>query len=327
MYVGVIGIAASITAGYLSYTFVESGKSLSLSWKIYAPLTLVCLMVFGNITLVQRVRYYTAQYDTQDWISAYKDFKDSDMGGDYWVPCAAGWQLVNNGKLDVSDKCVANKGSGGIFVLGDSHAAAISVGIRDLLKEGVPYNQLATPGCSVNWDGVKVKMADERFAKGCDYQNSISQKLIKDIKPSVVVVIKARDHQFYHYDKLAKKIKDTGVKKVIILGPVPQWSPTLPVALSKKKKVMGDYVITSALRGDIFETNDILLQESKNDNDFDFVDLIRGLCHDVGSEIACRYKIDDKNLITFDYGHPTDSGAKFIATKFIAKHLPTNLLK
>lgn len=327
LYVGLVGIAASFAAGYLSYKFVESGKSLSLSFKVYAPLTLATIIIFANTNLVQKARDLTAQYDTKDWVSVYKDFKDSDMGGDYWIPCAAGWQMVKNHRLSVDDKCIKNNGSGGVFVLGDSHAAAISVGILDILKEGVPYNQLATPGCSVNWDGVKVKMADERFAKGCDYQNSISEKLIKEIKPSVVVVIKARDHQFYHYDKLAKKIKETGVKKVIILGPVPQWSPTLPVALSKQKKVMGDYVITSALREDIFKTNDILLQESKNDNNFEFVDLINGLCHAVGSEIACRYKVDDRHLITFDYGHPTDSGAKFIASKFITKHLPSNLLK
>lgn len=327
LYVGLVGIAASFAAGYISYKFVESGKSLSLSFKVYAPLTLATIIIFANTNFVQKARDLTAQYDTKDWVSVYKDFKDSDMGGDYWIPCAAGWQMVKNHRLSVDEKCIKNKGSGGVFVLGDSHAAAISVGIRGILKDGVPYNQLATPGCMVNWDGIPVKMGDARFAKGCDFQNQLSKKAITEIKPAVVFLIKARDNEVAGYDKLAQQMLDVGVKHVIVMGPVPQWEPSLPVALTKNKKIMGDYLISNSLRKDVLNTNILLRKQLKDNNSVIFGDVIGKLCHNIGNDIACRYKVDENNLITFDYGHPTDAGADYIANSLIKNLLPSDLVK
>lgn len=327
LYVGLFGISASFAAGYVSYKFVESGKYQSLSIKVYAPLTLATIIIFVNTNFVQKARDLTAQYDTKDWVSVYKDFKDSDMGGDYWVPCAAGWQMVKNHRLSVDDKCIKNNGSGGVFVLGDSHAAAISVGIRDILKGGVPYNQLATPGCMVNWDNKPAMGADANFSKGCDYQNKISERAISEIKPAVVFIIKARGHDIAHFDRLAEKMKAAGVKEVIIMGPVPQWAPTLPVVLTKQKKVMGDYLITNSLRTDIFKTNAIISKKYAESNAITFGDIIGAFCHKVGEDTACRYRVDNKNLMTFDYGHPTDAGAYLIANKVIKPLLPKKFIK
>ena len=200
--VALLGVIISILAGCISFRFVESSKSLSIPLKIYAPATVACLIILINTNTLQRFRDVTAQYDTNDWVSVYKDFKDSDMGGDWWIPCAAGWQMVNHHTTDVASKCVQNNGSGGVFVLGDSHAAAIAVGIRGILKDGVPYNQLATPGCMVNWDGKPALMGNENFSKGCDYQNRLSKKAITEIKPSVVILIRAWGHELGHFEKL-----------------------------------------------------------------------------------------------------------------------------
>ncbi|HBC9811475.1 TPA: acyltransferase [Escherichia coli] len=326
LHIGLIGIVASFAAGYLSYNFVESRKSLSLSFKVYVPLTLATLIIFANIDFVQKIRDLTAQYDTKDWVRVYKDFKDSDMGGDYWVPCAAGWQMVKNHRLSVDEKCIKNKGSGGVFVLGDSHAAAISVGIRGILKNGVPYNQLATPGCMVDWSGKPSKINNKSFAEGCDYQNKISMNIISEIKPSVVFIIKAERHELAGFDLTAKKMKQLGVKKIIVLGPVPQWMPSLPIALSKPKKVMGNYLISNSLRSDIFKTNDAIREQYKNSNDVIFGDILSTLCHKVGTETACRYRADNHNLMTFDYGHPTDFGANVIAQEVIKPIMPKELI-
>jgi hypothetical protein len=276
---------------------------------------------------MQKIRDYTAQYDTKDWVGVYKTFKDSDMGGGYWIPCGYGWSMVKNNSLDVDNKCIKNNGSGGVFVLGDSHAAALSVGIRNILKDGVPYNQLATPGCLVNWNNSPSKLDNKNFAKGCDYQNKISEKAISDIKPSVVFIIKAQGHDAAHFDRTAKKMKELGVKEVIVLGPVPQWMPSLPVALTKPKKIMGDYLITNSLRSDIFKTNTIIAEQYSKSDSVMFGDVLGALCHKVGKDTACRYRADSMNLMTFDYGHPTDLGAKIIAQQVIRPLMPKELIK
>lgn len=327
IYVGLIGIASSFAAGYLSYRFVETGKSLSLSFRVYVPLTLATIIIFANTNIVQKTRDLTAQYDTLDWVSVYKDFKDSDMGGDYWIPCASGWQMANHRTTSVASKCAENKGSGGVFVLGDSHAAALAVGIRRILKDGVPYNQLASPGCMVNWENKPAGMGNENFSKGCDFQNKLSEQVITQIKPSVVILIRAWGHELGHFETLAKKMRAAGVKEVVILGPVPQWLPSLPVALSKPKRIIGDYLITNSLRSDIFKTNNIIKQQYRLSDDVTFGDVIGSFCHDVGGNIACRYRVDNKNLMTFDYGHPTEMGADLISESVIKPLLPKSLIK
>lgn len=327
VYAAIGGIAVSIIAGYLSYSYVEIRGELSLSWKCYAPLTIISLLVIANTNVMQKVRNLTAQYDTQDWVSIYKDFKDSDMGGDYWIPCAAGWQMAKNNTTSVATKCIENKGSGGVFVLGDSHAAAIAVGIRRILKDGVPYNQLASPGCVVNWEKKPAGMGNKNFSEGCDFQNQLSEQAIREIKPSVVIVIRALRHELGHFENLAAKMKSAGVQKFIILGPVPQWLPSLPVALSKPKRVIGDYIITNATRSDIFQTNDIIKQKYNSLESIIFGDVLGSFCHPVGDNIACRYRVDDKNLMTFDYGHPTEMGADLIAKTVIKPLLPKSMVK
>lgn len=43
IHVALLGVLISILAGYISFRFVESSKSLSISLKIYAPATVACL--------------------------------------------------------------------------------------------------------------------------------------------------------------------------------------------------------------------------------------------------------------------------------------------
>lgn len=326
-YTQCFGIFLSLIVGGISFKLIESKINTKPILFIYFSTLLISIFVIAFPDLSSKAKKFTALYDTQDWVGQYKDYKDSSMGGDYWVPCASGWQMAEKGKVDVADKCIKNKGKGGVFVLGDSHAAALALGIRSLLKDSVPYNQLASPGCVINWDDNPEKLSNNNFFKGCVYQNILSEKLIKEIKPSVVILGRARSHEKIFYDKLAIKINSLGVKNVIIMGPLPQWEPSLPIALTKNKTVMGDYVISPALRNDVINTNKIIKNEYEKYPFIKFVDLIGSLCHTIGEDFACRYKINDKNLITFDYGHPTDAGSLFIAEKVIKPYIPYEMLK
>lgn len=323
----VCGIILSLICGIISYAIIEGRDLLKKTIILYVPLTIACATWLFNPECMHNIKNMTARYDTNDWISKYKNFKDTDMGGSYWIPCAAGWQLEKFGKLQVEEKCIKNSGSGGVFVIGDSHAAALAVGIRAIIKDDIPYNQIASPACHLNWDGELEKNRNTNFAAGCDFQNKLTLKSISEIKPSVVIIGQIRDHERYNYERMAEKMHEMGVKRVIIMGPVPQWEPSLPVALSKDKTIRGNYVFTKALRRDIFRTNDIIKEKYSHYPYIYFADILGGLCQRDSGGISCRYMANKNELMTFDYGHVTDAGSLYIAKNIISRLLPSEIIK
>lgn len=323
----VYGILLSLSCGMISYFIVERRNLLTKTFIMYIPLTMVCAVWLLKPGYLNNIKNITARYDTNDWISKYKDFKDTDMGGSYWIPCAAGWQLEKYGKLRVDEKCIKNNGTGGVFVIGDSHAAALAVGIREIINGSVPYNQIASPACHLNWDGKPEKNRNPNFSAGCDYQNKLTMQYISELRPSVVIIGQIRDHERYNYEGMAEKMHEMGVKRIIIMGPVPQWEPSLPVALSKDKIIHGNYVFTKALRRDIFRTNDIIKERYSHYPYIYFADMLGNLCKTNEIGTACRYMANKNELMAFDYGHVTDAGSIYIAEHIIAPLIPSEMLK
>ena len=63
---------------------------------------------------------------------------------------------------------------------GDSHAGAISANLSAILKDNVPYNQLASTACAASWNQDmydRNSQLGQARNLGCNYQNELMKKL------------------------------------------------------------------------------------------------------------------------------------------------------
>ena len=136
--------------------------------------------------------------------------------------------------------------------------------------------------------------------------------------------------QRFQHDKtdwkvIAEKLHLLGVRRVLLLGPVPQWKGSLPLIVAKNYPD-GDYFIGEKyLDREIVKTNNKM--KGVTTKWYEYIDIFDALCKD-NNGLVCRARVDSGyTLMSMDYGHPTDDGSKFIANEIIKSYMPTDLLK
>lgn len=107
--------------------------------------------------------------------------------------------------------------------MGDSHAQALSYGIRKHLRPQFDFYQIASSGCQPHIGADTSSNGQIKVA--CDKSNDKAIAEISRLKPSLVIMAQHYDHDKNDYGKIINYLISAGVKKIIILGPVPQWRP------------------------------------------------------------------------------------------------------
>jgi len=305
-------IALSVILGMLSYTMIEkkiTGKKTLWLWL--STITLSILVYANNGHIEAREK---SQDIGNEILQTYQDY-DFDVTG-LWEQCNAKSKLTKTGSPQVNSTCISTE-VGGIFLWGDSHMGALSIGIRDGMIKDTPFSQLASSGCAPSF--LIKRNGTNDTDTGCDYSNSFAESAIQQAKPKVVIIGSRNEHEKNDWAKTISKLHELGVAKVIVLGPLPQWKTSLPIVYTKRH--MGEEFISDfKFETSLIESNNSLINLHAKDNNFVFINLLEQLC--VESEegnLACKAKIGDA-LMAFDYGHPTNEAARFISKKYIIPH-------
>ena len=98
--------------------------------------------------------------------------------------------------------------------------------------------------------------------------------------------------------------------ELVLVGPLPQWRPSLPVIVARNLKVSRDY-IGDGLDPKILET-DRKLHAIYAGSKVRFVSVTDKLCR----ANKCRAKVpsyEGFDLLALDYGHLTPAGSDFVA--------------
>ena len=323
-----VGIFASIVLGALSYYLVERGRGYVMKMSFASFALAFCVVTISQNDNVNELREYTAQYEKKDWVEFYK--KSYVPGGEYWFACNAARHLVKTGELRVEGKCIENKGAGGVVLWGDSHAGALSGVIPSILKDGVAYNQLASTACAASWSESLYRERQNRGKPrdlGCSFQNDLMRELVAKVKPNTVIIVQARDHESRGLVATALELKRLGVENVILVGPVPQWLPSLPQVLSKPHKTVNELLLSDSLDPKAVKSNSELKKQLAAHPDIKFVDIIGNYCLENEVGLACKYMADDEHLMAFDYGHPTPEGAALIVEELLKPKIDAALVR
>jgi hypothetical protein len=222
----------------------------------------------------------------------------------------------------IPENCVA-KQSGGVFLWGDSHAQALSFGVRKYLADSfssVAFSQVASSGCRPHLSDDSKTTGE--FKKSCDRSNAYAIQAIKRVRPAVVIMAQRDEHTENNLPQIAQELVRLGIEKVLIIGPVPQWNIDLPRIIARH------YWDASA--GEIEDSNfkryliaiDRELAKSVSelqDKRIEYVSVLGQLCISDG---RCMAILDQQRTpLVFDYGHLTKEGSVYVVDKVLSPYL------
>jgi peptidoglycan/LPS O-acetylase OafA/YrhL len=302
-------ISLSIFLGMLSYTYVEKrvkGEYVFLLWLVTVVASSIIFIYGANFEFRMK-----SQNEGNFFLNKYKNYEMDPTG--LFQLCNASLQMLDNGKPQLDDMCIA-KQPGGIFVWGDSHMGALSTGLRFEMLHNTPFSQLTSSGCAPSF---KMKRnGTNRFDIGCDFSNNVAYDSIIKAQPRTIILGAASKHEFVDWDFTITKLHEMGVENVLIIGPFPQWQPSLPTIYVRRH--MGEeFISDSSFTQSLINSNDYLVQLKSRRNDFTFINMIDVLCKmNNVDRLSCKARVGE-DLIAFDYGHLTVEGSRYVTRNYV----------
>lgn len=318
-----LGIAAAFVLAIASYRLVEkpTGSARQAHGWQFATLSTLIALVFvgggavtatgGAVTPIREISVSDKARFLQDYVERQQNLYEP-----YWLKCDAFSALNVRGQSGIDASCVTKRGEGGVFLWGDSHAQALSLGLRTLLTPDTPFYQVASASCRPSLTPEQGRMTAIRTA--CIYSNRTALKSIEALRPDIVVIAQKDGHDKTHWSEIAARLKSYGVRHIVLIGPVPQWSPSLPSVIANRHwDVQDSHISDPALDRSILAV-DQATRQLVNPADVQFVSLIDKLCE--GD--ACLVRLQDSHaLLQIDSGHLSAEGSLFIVKNYVLPQL------
>lgn len=297
-----------IILSYLSWRFVEQpfrdknkiSRSKIITYSIFGSLSLASIGLAIHLNNGFQERFSEEQLELLAF-SSYKDreilyrnracFLRSDQSADEYV------DICSNGP---------------IYIWGDSHAASLSYGIRQIKKASQYTASMCPPILDI--------FIPQR--PNCNEINKSIFYTIKNTEPSAVFLSAAWSHEAYKFSyqelshSLSKLANENPSVKFIILGGLPQWYPSLPNTMLRAGQLLSnkeDYLKNS--RYDHVKNVDKEIEkivDTLNKDNIQFLSLLDLLCKEKTCLSQVRYPKNEP--VTFDYAHLTGSGSVSIAS-------------
>lgn len=307
------GMFISILLGFGSYTLIEKTQYKTVKYSVF----IICILASSYILHTNGAKLplrQISQSPINDFVLKYKNYNnDNTQSPDYAGNCAVSKHFQKHGKFGVADFCLNEEIQGGVFLWGDSHMGALGRGMRNALPDKTIINQVTSSGCPSSF---AIKQGNiSHLRRACDYANSLAFSAISKIIPDVVIIANKDNHQAMDWNNTVRKLKSVGVSKVVLVGPVPQWYPSLPLVYANN--AFGEDTLTShKIDKNVVQTNIEMNKLSQLIPDLIYIDVLSNICKKKGSMYSCRVIFDDV-LLVWDYGHLSVEGAKFVAREYV----------
>ena len=202
-----------------------------------------------------------------------------------------------------------------LFIWGDSYAQHLYYGLRRILPADWQILQVASSGCKPS-----INSSEPSTTNYCAQSNWFALKVIADTKPDVVITGQTYEHDINSMKMTAERLKALGVGRVLITGPTPHWTATLPNIIMRRLWTNTPRRTFTGSDQQILPNNKSILSKFTNTDSEMFVNTMDLFCNQDG---CLTYLGDDKmtGLTTFDHGHLTP-----IASDYLAKNLLVPLI-
>ena len=192
-----------------------------------------------------------------------------------------------------------------LFLWGDSTAAALYPGLKRA-EETVPFRlaRFAVPGCA------PILAA----SVSCDGNNDLVFGFVKSSRPDIVLLHAMWDRT-HNLDRLAatiEQLKALKIPRIVILGPVPLWKRTLPLALVNAYRLT--HVIEDRISAGVTGAgSDEQMRSFSQAHGVEYISAWRVLCD--GNGCLTRVGPTAEEVVTTDIVHLSNAGSKYLVEK------------
>jgi peptidoglycan/LPS O-acetylase OafA/YrhL len=308
----------AIAAAILTYRGVE--RPIRFKRKTHAAALAFPLAVLGGLGYLIQVAdgfpgRTVASTPDNKFLQYYADMH-RHIGGTYLLACDFYDNDLKVARATIPSSCLPGGNNKAWLVWGDSHAQALGYGIRSILPSGFDYAQITTSGCSPSLDPEK----NRGLLGSCTSNNRLAISTLRRSPPDVLFLAQRFEHEETDWTAIAKFAHSAGVRKVVLIGPAPQWLPSLPSIIVKNALGTEVTYVSVGLDPTVIETDSILQRRYGQSDELTYVSLIDLLCQPEG----CMARLEapgPMNLTAFDYGHLTPDASTYVARRLIVNRL------
>ncbi len=249
---GVLAVVASTLLAYGTYKYVEVPFRNA---KLRIPKTGLLLALGLTVAAVGAVTFVKNGLINRTGLSA--SLKDRESYAQYFENSLPAWAyFTNQGIIEgyrfgcdffdieryraggftmeprkqISPECYVPTTDTKVMLWGDSHAQQYYYGLSKTLPPSVSILQVASSGCEANLPGTAT--GGLRY---CDRSNEFAFEVMAKEKPQVLVIAQLEQHDTKNnLTDLTARAKALGVKKVIVVGPVPRYDQFLNQLVVRK---------------------------------------------------------------------------------------------
>ena len=313
-------VGLSVVLAALTYVVIE--RPIRFTWRGRAPVVaLVVLMlatgVAGYVTFANEGYHDRAinRSDRGHFLAYYERLRARGLAAAYHAECDfMDWQSETT-RQSIATDCTLPGDRSTVFLWGDSHAQALANGLRRVLPAGVRLAQVTTSGCAPRLRETEPKAIGGR----CATANAFALERIAVLKPEVVVLAQILVHEHTDWEEVAKTLHGLGVRRVVLVGPVPQWMPTLPLVVVNHHWGRDYARVSEGLNRAMFETDRILHDRYTGSSSLTFVSVIDSLCNQDGC-IAVVPGTDGE-LMAVDNSHLSPAASVYVVESVLRAHV------
>ena len=335
---GILAIITAFCLASLTYYFVEkplrfggkTGGKIAMLLITMAAVFAAGLLIYKQEGVAQRSLDGKNEYLSyfENSIPKWQYFFKTGMLKNYRSDCdfydldkykAGLTTIIPRTSIDKSCYTKSANYSHSVLIWGDSHAQQLYFGLKKNLPVDWQILMAATSGCYAN-----PQVMHPSSTNYCEQSNWFAIKTISKTKPDVVIVAQSDGHSLNSMNQIVKKLKETGINKIIFIGPVPHWKPDLPKVIARKFWSNTPRRTWVGIDQEVVSLNEkIKLNDLNNVSGVSFVDLMDFFCNAQG---CLTYLGNDRKLgiTSWDYGHLTPAASDFLARGLLVNAVITS---
>jgi peptidoglycan/LPS O-acetylase OafA/YrhL len=204
-----------------------------------------------------------------------------------------------------------------VLLWGDSHAGRLYPGLRNIAKDRFRIAQFNRSGCvPIFWT-----FHPHRKLATCVEGNIHVMRVVQAQRPDVVVLFsrwsgwrpRAIDNILL---RTVHALRENGVRRVIVVGPAPEWRWPLPNVLFQMARAQGKAPpmrLDQPLVADRPRIDADMRKAVERQGEAEYVSALDVFCNAQGC--LARLGDDASTLTSWDYGHLTTAGATYLAER------------
>jgi peptidoglycan/LPS O-acetylase OafA/YrhL len=225
--------------------------------------------------------------------------------------------LASQTEVSFSPECIEPGEKPLLLVWGDSTAAALNPGLRTL-QATAPFRlaRFEAPQCAP----ILATGTNPR----CDAVGANVLAAIKASHPDILLLHAgwSHDHDLVRFKQTLDQLKALGIPRIVVLGPVPRWKRTLPLAIVNAYRFQhtDPQRIASGVLG---AEDDVLMQRLSEAAGVAYISAWNIQCNAEGCLTRVGPAADD--VIQTDAIHLSEAGSKFLVEAIADRLLPDGI--